>query len=243
MTRDELLERYASGERDFRGALLSGAYLIDADLSDADLTDADLSYVNLSYASLTHVNLICANLSNVNLSKANLTGANLSYANLLFANLSGVDLTGADLICANLTKANLTGADLSGVDLTGADLSYADLSATAGLFSASSWLETFDSDEQGLIVYKGIRDTHHVLPPYWTIEPGAALTETCNPCRTSDCACGVNFGTREWCEKNYPEATLWRCRIAWRDLAGVVVPYHTDGNARCERLTLLQIVG
>jgi hypothetical protein len=66
------------------------------------------------------------------------------------------------------------------------------------------------------------------------------LTEIVNPDRCTDCGCGVNFGTRDWVAKNYPDADLWRCRIDWIDLAGVVVPFNTDGKARCGRLTLLE---
>lgn len=87
MTRDELLARYAAGERDFGG-------------------------VNLSGADLFRVNLSGANLSGVSLSGANLSGASLSWANLSGVSLSGANLSGADLFRANLFRANLSGADL-----------------------------------------------------------------------------------------------------------------------------------
>lgn len=35
---------------------------------------------------------------------------------------------------------------------------------------------------------------------------------------------------------------IYRCRIRWIDLAGVVVPYNTDGKARCARLEILEQV-
>ena len=38
----------------------------------------------------------------------------------------------------------------------------------------------------------------------------------------------------------YAHAALWRCRIRYEDGPGVVVPYNTDGKARCERLELLE---
>ena len=72
------------------------------------------------------------------------------------------------------------------------------------------------------------------------IEPGAVIDENCSPVRTVNCACGVNFGTRDWCESNYTDAAMWQCLIRWKWLAGVVVPYGTDGNARCERLELVK---
>jgi len=33
-----------------------------------------------------------------------------------------------------------------------------------------------------------------------------------------------------------------RADLSYANLAGVVVPYHTDGKARCAKLTLLQCV-
>ena len=53
MTRDELLSRYADGERDFTGANLSGANLSYADLSGADLTRANLSSADMTDANLS----------------------------------------------------------------------------------------------------------------------------------------------------------------------------------------------
>ena len=122
-------------------------------------------------------------------------------------------------------------------------MSNADLSGAKGLLDPVEWLKAnFDSDAEGVIVYKRIGDTSYSPPAHWTVEPGAYLTEVVNPTRTVECACGVNFGTRAWCEDEYPSATLWRCRIEWWDLAGVVVPYYTDGKARAPRLKLLEIV-
>ena len=155
------------------------------------------------------------------------------------ANLSGADLSGANLSGADLRGANLYGADLRCADLRGANLSGA-----KGLVRPQEWLSAFATDELGIIVYKriGTGKTYADAPAYWTIEPGAFLEEVVNPSKTTVCACGVNFGTREWCDNNYSNANLWLCRIRWIDLAGVVVPYNTDGKARCNRLELIEIV-
>lgn len=183
-----------------------------------------------------------------NLSGAYLSGCNLSYCNLYRADLSGADLSGAYLSGAYLSEANLRWANLCGCDLTEAklseaDLRGADLSDCKGLLDAREWIaENFASDAEGIIVYKRIGCTDYQAPSHWEAQPGAVLTEVCNPCRTTDCGCGVNFGTEAWCRENYKNAVLWRCRIEWLDLAGVVVPYRTDGKARCSRLVLLEAV-
>lgn len=121
----ELLERYAKGERDFRGADLLGAVLKEVELPEANLGGADLGGANLSGGVLRRTNLAHANLTH-----ANLTGANLDHANLTGAQLIQADLCVANLCVANLVNANLAGANLEGANLRGANLEDANLSAS-----------------------------------------------------------------------------------------------------------------
>lgn len=109
---DELLNRYAEGERDFYGVNLSEQILSQVDLCGADLSEAKLTKTVLDGANLTRVNFSRADLSGATLRRAELIWANLRKANLRGANLRGADLTGADL----------SGADLSGADFGGAIL-------------------------------------------------------------------------------------------------------------------------
>jgi hypothetical protein len=237
-----------------RDSDLSGSNLSGSDLRDSNLRGSDLSGSNLSGSDLRYSNLRGSDLRYSNLSGSNLRGSNLSDSNLSDSDLSGSDLSGSDLRYSNLrgsdlrdsdlSGSNLSGSDLRDSNLRGSDLRYSNLSGSKDLPISTDFLEGLESDENGLIVYKRIGSgaTTYDPPESWTIAPGAVLTEVVNPCRTSECASGVNFGTREWCEKNYTGAELWKCRIAWIDLADVVVPYHTDGKARCARLTLLEVV-
>jgi uncharacterized protein YjbI with pentapeptide repeats len=190
--------------------------LVGADLHGADLQGTDLSYRDLSSANLAGANLIGSNLK-----KACLIGADLNFALLCYATLIGANLTGANLKCCELR-----GADLSG---------------SIGLLDPSDWLtREFETDLLGVLVYKRIGNNGEFDPPdYWKIESGEVLAEVCNPDCGTICGCGVNFGTLSWCMQHYPDSDLWLCRIAWTDLAGVVVPYNSDGKARCSRLTLL----
>jgi len=222
-------------------ANLSGANLSYADLSYANLSRADLSYANLSRANLSGANLSRADLSYANLSRANLSRANLSYADLSYANLSRANLSGANLSRANLGYADLSYANLSRANLSYADLRDANLSYAVGLTEPAEWIKQhFEADNEGIIVYKQF-GAQYRSPNAWQHEEGAVITEVCNPSRTTACACGVNVATLEWIKKNGKEThSVWRCRIAWIDLAGAVVPYHTDGKFRCSRLTLLE---
>lgn len=183
-----------------------------------------------------------ADLSGAYLRYANLSGAYLGGANLRYANLKGANLRYANLSRAALSGADLSGADLSGADLSRADLSGADLSGAKGLLDAAEWIqESFESTTEGVVVYKAFGDIFYCAPERWEISEGTYITEVCNPCRTDDCGCGVNFGTLEWIHSNIDNPTpIWKCLIKWIDLVSVVVPYNTDGKARCERLELLE---
>jgi hypothetical protein len=113
MTREELLNKYANGERDFAGANLAYANLAGAYLAGANLTGAYLARADLTGANLTHADIARADLAYANLTHAYLTGANLTGADLNHAELAGANLTGAYLARANLTGANLTHPDLA----------------------------------------------------------------------------------------------------------------------------------
>jgi hypothetical protein len=108
--------------------------------------------------------------------------------------------------------------------------------------TAKSYLSQFKTDKSGIIVYKAIGNTYQSPPEYWDIKPDSFLEEVVNPVRTVDCGSGVNFATLDWVKKQFEDrdTTIWMCRILWEDLADVVVPYNTDGKARCARLQLIK---
>lgn len=154
---DELLRRYAKGQRDFSrtgpfggvtGVNLKGCDLRGANLRGANFRSANFSGAILSasvagsqqrVADLGGADLIGADLSGAILSEAILEGARLSRADLSNADLSDADLTDANLYAANLSGANLSEAflcravlskaRLNGAHLTGTNLSSANLQA------------------------------------------------------------------------------------------------------------------
>jgi len=141
MNAEELLRRYAAGERNFSGlsddidlsgVVLTGVNLSEANLNCVGMSGANLSEANLRKSDLSDIDLTGANLNGANLCEANLNCAYLSTAkfkaaDLSDANLENADLTGADLSQANLCNANLNSAHLESADLRGADLRGADL--------------------------------------------------------------------------------------------------------------------
>jgi len=132
MNAEEILKKYATGERTFAGVNLNEANLSGANLSHAELSQANLSVANLSGSNLSHANLSGAKLnvtklSGANLSHANLTDAILNVANLAMADLSYAEMSNASLVRAELTRTDLSGANLNRANLSGADLKDAKL--------------------------------------------------------------------------------------------------------------------
>ena len=143
---------------------------------------------------------------------------------------------------ANLSWANLSWANLSRANLSWANLSGADLSGAKGFLDGCAWmLKNFKRVRAGIIVYKCF-GANYRSPSGWKIEPGAVISENCNPNPTEDCGCGVNVATLEWVRNNHPNATIWRCLIRWAWLPSVVVTYNTDGKIRCGKVQLLGVV-
>lgn len=119
---DELLRRYAVGDRFFINANLRCAQLRELCLENIDLSYAKLNLADLGGTNLSQANLTAAQMPAANLSGSNLSRSQLIRANLAGANLSDANLRGADLSCADLSNADLNGADLRGANLGRVDL-------------------------------------------------------------------------------------------------------------------------
>ena len=143
---------------------------------------------------------------------------------------------------ANLRSADLSGANLRSADLKSANLSGANLSGAKELLSAVNFIDAhFERVADGYIVFKTF-DSMYASPESWKIEAGSVITETVNPDRCTDCGSGINVAPLKWVEKNYPNKPIWKCLVRFEWLAGVIVPFGTDGKIRCERVELIEIV-
>lgn len=157
MNREELIEKYAAGERDFSNLDLRNPDLAGVDLTNIkpvygdyakgiNLSDICLEGIDLSRSILYGARLDNAKLSNANLCSMFARRATFDKVNLIGANLSLADCKQSDFRMANLSNANLSQADLSGdsdfhftnlsnanlsnANLEAAHLNYADLSCT-----------------------------------------------------------------------------------------------------------------
>lgn len=111
---EELLERYAAGERNFSNCEFWGNNeLRGANLEDIILINSDLAEQYLSGANLSGAGLEQTLFNGANLTKANLCGAFLNGANFIGANLTGAYLINAWKIeFTNFCQTNLTNAIL-----------------------------------------------------------------------------------------------------------------------------------
>ncbi|QDU37240.1 Secreted effector protein pipB2 [Maioricimonas rarisocia] len=147
LDRQELQRRYALGQRDFRGADLSGVDLKDLDLQGIDLTGgslvkAKLFGTNLEGAVLTECDLGGTYLAGTRLSGATARRAQLRGCRMDRVSWRNVDFEGARLDQCNLRKAELTSCSLRKAGLADADLTEArlvDVRAYGAFTEGSCW--------------------------------------------------------------------------------------------------------
>ncbi len=125
ITAEELLARYADGERNFAGIELiqsegvpldSSIDLEGAILRDINLHGAYLRQADLCRADLTGADLFGVSLEGAWLKRAIVRDANLYSANLHWCSLHEADLRGTNLAHMNATSAVFCGANISGFE-------------------------------------------------------------------------------------------------------------------------------
>lgn len=157
------------------------------------------------------------------------------------ADLSYADLKGVNLEGVNLKDVNLRGVDLRGANLNYANLSETNLSEAEGILSAIDYMATnFERTDEGYIAYKTFGEVYKV-PNTWKIETGSVISENVNPDRCCQYGSGINVAPLENVKSNY-QGKIWKVLIRWEWLPGVIVPYHTNGKVRCERVELLGVI-
>lgn len=121
ITAEELLARYADGERNFAGIELIQSEGVPQDcmidLEGAILRDINLRGAYLRQAYLRGADLTGADLFGVSLESAWLNDAIIRDANLYSANLSWCHLTDADFAGTNLAQMNATCALFRGANI------------------------------------------------------------------------------------------------------------------------------
>jgi len=131
MTAEELLERYAAGERDFQ----------EIQVIDGSFIQACLRNINLSGSKLLLCSFIAADMDGAQLNGTIFDGSDLTRTTLRQANLQGailgdVQMIGtnglkADFSRAQLYRANLDGASFRNANFFGADLGSTSLIGTS----------------------------------------------------------------------------------------------------------------
>jgi len=264
ITIGDVIEAHKEGCSDFSGAEIVGAFLPErtVNFDRVSFYGSTFSGVNLT-GSFLETNfgsakfLSCGFTGTLNGAKfrnasgessgfndCSMIGVDMSGARFVNCEFSHTDLTNADLGSASLTTCKFTSANLTDTYLANADLFGADLSQAIGLSSAYDLLRgMFEFDDKGLICYKQI-GMYNAPPKTWEIRAGAILREHVCTDRTIECGCGVNAATLDWVKNNYDDSGhegIWKCRIPYDRLMGVVVPYSTNGKIRTDYLELIEL--
>ncbi|MEW4530478.1 pentapeptide repeat-containing protein [Maioricimonas sp. JC845] len=127
LDRTELQRRYALGQRDFRGADLSGVDLKDLDLRGIDLTGGSLVKAKLYGTNFEGAVLTECDLSQTYLAGTRLSGVLARRAQFRGCRMDGVQWTEADFEGARFDQCNLQKAELTGCSLRKSGLADADL--------------------------------------------------------------------------------------------------------------------
>lgn len=236
---------------DLKGVNLENANLEHANLNAADLKNAILKNAVLNYASFVDANLANADLENAkldntdfeyaslkkaNLSKASLRNVNLNHTNLNSANLSEAVLNNAYIHCYDLRNVNFSRAILKDVTLKETNLS-----GSTGLLNPIDYIkENFECTDEGIIAYKSFEEFHS-SPENWEIKSGSIITENVNYNRSELDGCGINVAPYNWVKKTCIN-DIWKVLIRWEWAVDIVVPYNTNGQIRCGKAQLLEIV-
>lgn len=143
-----------------------------------------------------------------------------------------------ELLCIALKEK----ISLQDAYLRSANLQDADLSAAKNIEKASDWIIKHGiKTKKGFIFYKTFGG-QYAPSTSWKIKNNQIIEENCNFSRTIGCGCGINIGTKDWVNKNYPKGDVYEILIEFEWLAGVCVPYNTDGKIRCEKARILKKV-
>lgn len=147
MTADDLLERYAIGERNFAGiSLYAEEYARTLDGRDlrginlcGSILDGDWSGVNLAEARMCGVVANGCDFQRGIFTQANLIGAvftqcDLNGSDFTDALLSGIAFKQTEVCNSNLTRADLRGAFLLEAGFEGANLTEASLKGAEGVY-------------------------------------------------------------------------------------------------------------
>ncbi|MEH2328300.1 pentapeptide repeat-containing protein [Nostoc sp.] len=145
ITVEELLQRYAAGERDFRKIHLifdeyerdeskearfdeSGDGIMRLEIKEGCLRGTNLSGADFRGSNLRAIRMYSQGLI---LCHANLSKLDLNYFLFMGSNLSGANLSGANIFHADFLRANLSGAKLDRVIASDACFTSANLTSAS----------------------------------------------------------------------------------------------------------------
>ncbi len=224
---------------------LANTCLKKLDLRNFELRQANLRGANLEHANLSGVNAsgVCFNDARLNsalLENARLEKAEFHGACLIFTNFQGAHLSKSVLNFAKLHLSNMKHTTLDGADLRWANIGIVDMTGAKGLASQTGYVDkNFEKNDKGLVVYTSFGD-YQPSRKYWTVRENSIISENCDFDRAHFKSYGVCFGNLVYLQQE-TKKEIWECLIEWPWLAGVCIPFNSDGHGRCEQLKLIKI--
>lgn len=230
----------------FKNTILDYSTWDDSVVENCVFEDVTFQYNNLISVAFINCKMINCNLNGSNMINFECVNSSILNSSLCNCSLLKSKFIESDLSHSNLKRSNLSDAVFKKCIfkktlMADSILNYTDLSECEGLLSQAEFIKkNFEFTDEGMLVYKTFCEQFGVNKN-WDLTPGTYISENPNPNRTNTCGCGINVAPKKWCEES-TRNEIWECLIEWKDLAGVVVPYDTDGKIRAERVKLLRKV-
>lgn len=243
---------------EFSGWQLSEASFIDCDFSNMAISDIIFKGANLTgckfdgskiaYCDFSRAYMPRTFFTNAIIYSSNFNGirgikAKINKAMVINCDFSNTSLMAMDFDNSILTNSNFTNTTID----TDTSFNGTNFSGVRGLVSPIDYMaENFEKNNKtsGYYAYK-VFGAYRMPPSYWEIKKGSIITETACFDRRDICACGINVSTLD-CLYGRAQASpekfkkIWKVYIAPEWLPGVIVPFSTIGDIRCEKCQLVE---
>lgn len=219
-----------------RGCFFSGCRFINCNFNNTAIyyctfSKADFSNVSFEDATIYSSRFDFSRFLDFNAEGSRIIDCEFDKAEMLQVNFKNSVLRDSNFFDANIDEINVYNADLSGVKLA-SPIDY-----------IKEQLEP--STVGGYYGYK-LFNFYRKAPSYWSLKKNQIISESVNYDRSLTSGSGIHIGNLDFIKrmiKLNPEAKeqkIWKVYIAPEWLPGVVVPFNSDGDIRCERCQLIE---
>lgn len=225
----------------FSGMTLRACFFPESRFTNCNFNDTAIYYCTFSKAEFTDVSFENATIyaSHFNPSKifgfnakgSRIIDCDFDKATMYQANFRNSILKDSSFLNASIDEVNFYDADISGVKLD-SPIDY--------------MRKQFESSPTG--GYYGYKFFNYFrrAPSYWILEENQIISESVNYDKSLVGGSGIHIGGLDCIKRmiklnpELKEQKIWKVYIAPEWLPGVVVPFNSDGDIRCERCQLVK---